>query len=290
MSTAQQLDHEVVGVASEAVPVDFSFTRYNDGQWTAHAGFNYRDLGLLTASHGVFDAQHLRRSASADAAKELQWLPNGSDLDYLYVFGGTITVDLGDGAPQVLGVGDCIRHGAACRCRFSEIAVNSELIVLRSAKPDSDVNSAVLEVAGEQLTTDAEPVRSSSCLVLRATSDAFKLGAGPRTFFEYRDLGVADVTDRRLFLHELRGTGDAAPEGGTDWHVHTMSQWYMVTAGEGNIQIAGHGQHRLFRGDAMSIDVQMPHNEILFSGDYGVIQFCTPADYDTINVEASSFE
>lgn len=108
--------------------------------------------------------------------------------------------------------------------------------------------------------------------------------SGPRRFLEYRDLKVIDATKRRLHIHQVRAVN--APEGGTGWHVHSMSQLFYVFRGWVDIAVEKHGNIRMVAGDAMCIGSDMRHNVSKFSADYDLVEICLPADYSTVPMPA----
>lgn len=108
-------------------------------------------------------------------------------------------------------------------------------------------------------------------------------GAGPRKFFQYRDLDTAERTEGRIHVHLIRGAGEP-PEGGTGWHYHSMSQIFVVLNGWCEIGVEGHGLHTLHAGDAMCVPSgpEARHNVRAFSPDYYILEACIPAEYETI--------
>jgi mannose-6-phosphate isomerase-like protein (cupin superfamily) len=155
-------------------------------------------------------------------------------------------------------------------------------VVVIAAPPDAGRAPAPFQV--EHADVHAAHGPPSACVALPSKPEAYVAGNGPRPYFQYRDLGAQDVTDGRMHLHIVRATGTPSPEGGTNWHTHTMAQWYMVLEGEGNIDVKDHGRSQMHAGDCMTIARLMPHNEFKFSGDYEVMQLCTPGTYETTAV------
>jgi quercetin dioxygenase-like cupin family protein len=107
-------------------------------------------------------------------------------------------------------------------------------------------------------------------------------GHGPRAFFRYRDLGVADATQRRIHIHVVRST-KASPDGGTGWHSHSMGQLFYVLRGWADLTVERQPGLRMYAGDAMCISPRMKHNVPAFTADYLVLEMCIPADYDTVD-------
>ncbi len=263
----------------EPLPIEFMTRHLDAADWLTRDGFELRDLGLSEASHGLLDASHyrcLRDGVVLDSDRI------SHDLDVFYVLAGSLSISRDNQTSELLQEGDCIHHRRECACRYAAASSDCELLHIRS-------RGTLTSDAPEGIHHDQDataPAGPSNCYILKNTPESYVIGAGPRSFFGYRDLGANEVTDGRIHLHMVRATSQEAPSNGTGWHIHSMSQWYIVTGGVGNIDVAAHGRHRLVRGDFMTISAQMPHNEFEFSPDYEVIQLCTPARYETVAVEA----
>ena len=261
-----------------ALAIDFTVRHLAGADWRGGDGFEIRDLGLATASHGLIGASHYR---SLREGISLDWGRIQRELDVCYVFAGSMWV-YRDETAELLQHGDCLYHGPGCTCRLGAISDDCELVGIRTEGREipstQEAHREALDAVGQG--------GPSSCHILSNDPEAYITGAGPRSFFGYRDFGADDVTNGRIHLHVVRAIADEAPSTGTGWHAHSMSQWYMVTRGEGNIDVAGHSRHQLLRGDCMTIDAYMAHDEFRYSSDYEVIQLCTPAIYETIAVDA----
>jgi quercetin dioxygenase-like cupin family protein len=120
--------------------------------------------------------------------------------------------------------------------------------------------------------------------VCRNRKEAFKRGDGPRNFFTYRDVGATALTDGRIKIHDGEETGLGTvevPAGGTGWHNHTMSQFFMVLNGEEVIEVEGYGKIRMVAGDAMTLGAGMRHNVSALTADFSAFEMCLPAEYET---------
>ena len=111
----------------------------------------------------------------------------------------------------------------------------------------------------------------------------YELGAGPRKFFRYRDLGTRGPSENRIHIHVVRAT---EPGAGTGWHYHSMAQWFMIVGGESWIRVEDRPTEHIRVGDSMCIGSgeHMRHNVAPFIGDYAVLEMCVPAEYETIAV------
>ena len=264
--------------AYPAVPMEFGFSSGSDAVWTAsrHRGLDERDLAVATASGGQLRAVTLR----AGAPGELEGWAGASDANFIffYVIEGDITFTMSDGATVTLRRREVV-HLPFLRevvsARYSADFLASEVVAPGNAGAGRDV-TPLLDMRPKPIGGNWEDA------VVRNRPELFVPGDGPRAFFTYRDLGTARETDRRIQIHD--GDGAKRPmKGGTGWHDHSMSQFFLVLEGEATIKVDGHGEHHMVPGDAMMIGARMKHNVSSYSEGYNVFEVCMPADYDTID-------
>ena len=244
-----------------------------DARWQdAGNGVEQRDLGLGKASEGAMQGRQLRATRdAADLAEPLRG--GGTHFHLFYVIEGSLTIQAPDGGRIVLGAGDCVHQPAFARkhqIRLSSGAQALELAV--PIKPSLDGRPFELESDDQA----AQPV------INRDVPAAYVRGDGPRSYFLYRDLGVAAATDRRIHIHILKATAPSMP-GGTGEHRHTMCQLFYVFSGWADLEAEGQESVRMRAGDAMCISAGTRHNVPAFSPDYAIIELCIPADYATVN-------
>ena len=120
---------------------------------------------------------------------------------------------------------------------------------------------------------------NGKAIVNKEVLENYTVAAGPRQFFTYRNLEIAEITGRRIHIHVIRAANQR--EGGTGWHTHNMSQWFMVLQGTGAITVEGGGDVTLRAGDCMTLGAHIRHNQTAYSPDYIEIEICIPADYTT---------
>ena len=108
---------------------------------------------------------------------------------------------------------------------------------------------------------------------------------GLRSFWEYRDLGVAEGTHGRMKATVLRSLG-ACPEGGTGWHYHELDfQMYYVLKGSLRTQVQGQGEITFEAGDSWLQPPRTRHNVVYFSEDLELLEVIGPADFGTEECE-----
>ena len=103
---------------------------------------------------------------------------------------------------------------------------------------------------------------------------------GRRTFFRYRDLGVADATGGRMRAQVMEAiTGMTEPTG---WHVHHCeAQFVYVLKGWVELEFEDGTRERLATGDAVMIPGEMKHNEIATSDDVEILELSIPGPMGT---------
>lgn len=239
--------------------IGFVWSPNDDGEWAQRDdGFTRRDLGLSNASSGLIEAAEL---GPGQATKVVR----AGELRFVFVLQGTATLNVEGRGPEPLLPWSAVNLVGGVEHSIDE--------------PSDDFRAVDIAVpAGISGAVD-EP----SVIVTHEAPDQYVLADGPRAYFDYRDLGTAQSTERRVHVHIVRGT--QAVTGGTGWHVHTMSQWFMVLRGKGTIEVDGQGSFEIGPGDSMCLGNGMKHDVSEFSQDYTVLEMCVPADYDTVSAK-----
>ncbi|GEM_PF-185489 len=255
----------------EPVPMKFALAQTAGAAWSIDAvtGLKSRDLGIGAASDGQVVGRALKADGAGQAAG---WsaTPDGA-LGLLYVTAGEIAFTAADRAPTRLGPDDCA---------FQDVTSGAVAVAWSADFEGFETNTTgrSADVAPHP-TLDFSTVRLPEG-VRRYAPEVFKADGGPRTFFVYRDLGTTAATGGRVHIHVVRAIGQM--EGGTGWHVHSMSQMFLVVAGWVDIAVDGQPPVRMFPGDAMCLANGMRHDVAGFSPDYVVFELCLPADYSTV--------
>jgi quercetin dioxygenase-like cupin family protein len=227
----------------------------------------FRDLGLESASRGLLNGRHLRAPSSGGATLALQPSP----FVFFFVLEGDVTLAQQARDPIVLD-----RYAAATRygsgpggtITMSPGAQLFEMQASEAARSDLGLSDADL----------------GDWVITRESEDAYVLGEGPRRYFRYRDLGMAQATHRRLHIHVVASTGSVG--GGTGWHSHTMGQIFYVLKGWADLAVKDKPWVKMRPHDAMCLHPGLPHDVPAFSDDYLVLELCVPADYDTTDAPA----
>lgn len=106
---------------------------------------------------------------------------------------------------------------------------------------------------------------------------------GLRSFFEYRDLGVAAATDGAVVAHVIRAIPDAS-FGGVP-HLHrTTFQLVYVLKGWIEFEYEGQGRVRLEAGSCVYQPPSIRHREIAHSADIEMLEIAMPAAFTTEEV------
>lgn len=107
---------------------------------------------------------------------------------------------------------------------------------------------------------------------------------GRRSFFEYRDTGLGDITNGKFRAQVMRATDVLETTG---WHYHECElQFVYVLKGWVELAFEDGRTERVKAGGAMSIPGGMIHNEISSSEDFEALEIASPADMGTVAVPA----
>jgi mannose-6-phosphate isomerase-like protein (cupin superfamily) len=113
----------------------------------------------------------------------------------------------------------------------------------------------------------------------------FKSG-GLRSFFQYRDLGIAKATRGRVLAHVIRATPSKGKMRGhvpgSGAHTHALDfQMVYVLKGRVRFEYEGYGQFTLKAGSAVYQPPGICHREIWHSPDVEMIEITMPARFAT---------
>lgn len=112
-------------------------------------------------------------------------------------------------------------------------------------------------------------------------------GGGLRSFFQYRDLGIAKATRGRVLAHVIRATPSKGKRRGgrvkgSGAHTHALDfQMVYVLKGRVRFEYEGYGQVTLKAGSAVYQPPGIRHREIWHSPDVEMIEITTPAEFKT---------
>jgi quercetin dioxygenase-like cupin family protein len=263
--------------AKDPLPLAFNHCPASPDAWAAgpFPGLEVRELGLSVATRGLMAARQIRVAAGA-AAATTPWRAHELDFHFLYVLQGRAgleTAGEGAGAREALEAGATACLPGFLRYRLDALSSDFELLEITGPGDPKTVLGRDTPLPGIAQT-------GAKLQVLHETRDSFTQGAGPRKYFQYRDLGTARPTDGRIYIHIVRATEPQA--GGTGWHTHTMRQWFWVLRGSAGINVEGRRDiERVGQYDAMCISAGLRHNVPSFTSDYMVIEMCIPEEYET---------
>jgi len=115
--------------------------------------------------------------------------------------------------------------------------------------------------------------------VSHACGATFSAG-GLRSFFEYRDLGIARATDGRCMAQVIRARPGG--EGHTGRHFHELDlQLVYILKGWITFDYEGVGEVRLEAGDCVHQPPGIRHSEIDHSDDLELLEVTLPAEFTT---------
>jgi quercetin dioxygenase-like cupin family protein len=106
---------------------------------------------------------------------------------------------------------------------------------------------------------------------------------GLRSFFEYRDLGIANATEGAVVAHVIRASGR---EFSGQPHLHrTTFQLVYVLKGWIEFEYEGQGRVRLEAGSCVYQPPSIRHREIGHSEDIEMLEIVMPAGFTTETVD-----
>ncbi len=121
--------------------------------------------------------------------------------------------------------------------------------------------------------------KNQAFTISHADNSAFE-GAGLRSFFEYRQLGIAEATQGKFGAHVIRAVPGADSPG--EWHSHTLDfQMVYVTRGWVVFEYEGQGAHILREGSCVLQPSGIRHREVRHSDDMELIEITSPAQFET---------
>ncbi|MEU6609686.1 cupin domain-containing protein [Streptomyces shenzhenensis] len=246
----------------------------DDGTWVAGPvpGARYRDLGLAEATGGLLGARHVRGAGTTD------WQFHDLDFQWFFVLNGELKIRTEDGRDLTLGKGASAYQPPFWRHQVYEVSEDYEAIEVTGP-------TGFETVTGPDA---AKPARAGDFAHLKGiyTFDVpgeYVRGDGPRAWSLYRDLGTRGPTEGRVHIHIIKlDEEQPSPPGGTGEHHHTMAQWFMPIRGWIDISSEGQPNRRVHAGDFVMLSRGAAHNAFDASPDYMTLEFCVPADYETV--------
>jgi quercetin dioxygenase-like cupin family protein len=279
MSTGSSTKWMSGWTVDEPAQIGYVSVGKDEGTWTPRSsGLEVRDLGLADASDGKIGCQHLRAAGETITAGD-EWHCYDLDFEFFYVLKGTLKLENQEGEVTEFGPGGAGYHPGFYWHRSLEISGDAEIVRITSPATGERFEGRDTPLPERAATLD--PNRTA--IYSHDIDENYELGAGPRKFFKYRDLGTRIPTEERIHLHVVRAT---EPGAGTGWHYHSMAQWFMIVGGESWIGVEDNPNKHISVGDSMCIGSgeHQRHNVAPFSGDYAVLEMCVPAEYETIAV------
>jgi quercetin dioxygenase-like cupin family protein len=106
---------------------------------------------------------------------------------------------------------------------------------------------------------------------------------GLRSYYEYRDLGIAQATNGRVVAHVIRAAAGQQFSGQP--HIHKTSfQLVYVLKGWIEFEYEGHGRVRLEAGSCVHQPPSIRHRELGHSADIEMLEVVLPANFGTEEV------
>lgn len=107
---------------------------------------------------------------------------------------------------------------------------------------------------------------------------------GLRSYFEYRDLGIARASLGKIVAHVIRARPGKAPHG--QWHRHDCKvQFVYVLKGWALFEYEGIGKVKMRPGTCFYQPPRIRHRELAHSKDLQMIEVVAPARFRTTSAE-----
>ena len=120
-------------------------------------------------------------------------------------------------------------------------------------------------------------------IVNHLAPDSFKAD-GLRPFFEYRKLGLEELTGGKVGAHVIRAK--PGEHYGAPRHTHALDfQFIYVLKGWAIFEYEGYGEHKLVAGSTVYQPPGIRHKEIAHSDDFEVLEITMPAEFETRTAE-----
>ncbi len=226
------------------------------------------DLGLSKGSDGRLVARQVRSKAGAKC--DGKWRSRDAQFDFIYVLKGRVTIEHENLGPVTLEEGATLLRPRGMKFReldHSRDYEGMEIFSTRLFPQDVTFSSAF-----------TKPV------VTHDGPHAYVVGEGERSFFKYRDLGLAALTNQHCHIHITRAL--SRKEGGTGWHYHSMGQFAFGLSGWATLDVDNGKSIKVEYGTALSVPPQCSHDVPAYSEDYAVFELWLPAHCETVTVAA----
>lgn len=123
--------------------------------------------------------------------------------------------------------------------------------------------------------------RRAQAFSVTHAADAKFVKRGLRSYFEYRDLGIARASKGKVVAHVIRARPGKAPHG--EWHRHDCAlQFVYVLRGWVRFEYEGVGEVVMKKGTCFQQPPNIRHREIAHSKDLELLEVVAPADFATL--------
>ena len=109
---------------------------------------------------------------------------------------------------------------------------------------------------------------------------------GLRRYAQYRDLGMAKVTNGMVQAHVIRFVPPCDPQEVAKLHFHDVDlQMIYVLKGWIKTELEGAGAHVMRAGSCWLQPPRIRHKVLDYSDDCELLEIITPADFETVELE-----
>jgi quercetin dioxygenase-like cupin family protein len=251
--------------------------RLHDGYVPARPGcwgrgfreyLEYRDLGLAAASGGGIGADHIRVIGEGELAND--WHSHDIDFQFVFVLGGTMTMQNEHGGRHVLRAGDAYYQPGCYRHREYDFSGDYEVIQIHvpmGGGTGTTVYGRDAPLPERAATLD--PARRGVFTPAAAPGDA-----GER--FRVTDLGTAGPTEGRIAMRRVQALAAGTTDGR---HEDAASRFVVVLRGSARLEADGDEPLELAPLDAVSLGPRPGSGRGLgaWSSDLAFLELSLPA-------------
>ncbi len=131
----------------------------------------------------------------------------------------------------------------------------------------------------------SDSVKNQTLTISHSDNSPFA-GAGLRSFFEYRQLGISEATSGGFGAQVIRAIPGEHSAG--QWHTHALDfQMVYVIRGWVEFEYEGEGKVILRAGSSVLQPPEILHREVSHSDDLELIEITSPAEFETTPVDVA---
>jgi len=232
--------------------------------------FSYRDLGVEKASNGRIVAQLNRANYELTEEGELHHHVLTHQINYV-LRGKAVMKFEGTGKVE-LAAGDCFYMPPNIKHTF--VSCSGDFITMEICTP------ADFGTVEDDPETYSKSAKLPQYFSNQPSEDGVFERQGLRSYFSYRDLGIAEATGGAVLAHVIRAEEELSEPG--DQHYHVLDdQFVYIIQGWAEVQFEGPQPIRVDAETCFYQPSEIRHAFLACSSDFQALEVCLPADFET---------